>query len=232
MLAARHLTYCSGGPAGLVYGYLVVWFGATCVFITMAELSSMYFPSSRWLIISRSCRLHTCRAPTSGGQYHWVSMLAPRSSRKFLSFLTGWLTATGWQALVASGAYLSGTLIQGMIVLNDSHYESQRWQGTLLLWAVILVAVLINTVISSLLPMLEGIILVVHGLGFFAILIPLVYTSSHSSTSTVFGSFVNQGSWSSQGLSFWVGIIGNVFAFLGDFSSSKTQTIRINLIIK
>ena len=29
------------------------------------------------------------RAPTSGGQYHWVSEFAPRSSQKFLSFITG-----------------------------------------------------------------------------------------------------------------------------------------------
>ena len=30
-----------------------------------------------------------CRAPTAGGQYHWVSMLAPYSSRKLFSYVTG-----------------------------------------------------------------------------------------------------------------------------------------------
>ena len=29
------------------------------------------------------------RAPTAGGQYHWVAMLAPPSCRKFLSYITG-----------------------------------------------------------------------------------------------------------------------------------------------
>jgi hypothetical protein len=29
------------------------------------------------------------RAPTSGGQYHWVSEFAPASSQKFLSYITG-----------------------------------------------------------------------------------------------------------------------------------------------
>jgi len=29
------------------------------------------------------------RAPTSGGQYHWVSMLAPKSSQKLLSYISG-----------------------------------------------------------------------------------------------------------------------------------------------
>ena len=33
-------------------------------------------------------------APTSGGQYHWVSMLAPARYQKFLGYITGWLTLT------------------------------------------------------------------------------------------------------------------------------------------
>ena len=158
-------------------------------------------------------------------------MLAPRSSRRFLSFLTGWLTMTGWQTSVASEGYLSGTLIQGIIIVNYPQYSPQRWQGTLLLWAIILVAVLINTVISSLLPMLEGLILIIHVLGFFAIMIPLVYMSSHSSASSVFTSFVNEGGWSSQGLSFWVGIIGSVFAFLGEapIKLANEETCRLTV---
>lgn len=29
------------------------------------------------------------RAPTAGGQYHWVAMLAPPGSHKILSYMTG-----------------------------------------------------------------------------------------------------------------------------------------------
>ena len=89
-------------------------------------------------------------------------------------------------------------------------------------------AVLINTVVSSLLPMLQGLILIVHVLGFFAILIPLVYMSSHRSASDVFATFLNAGGWSSQGLSFWVGVIGNVWAFLGEspFKSANSGNAR------
>ena len=113
-----------------------------------------------------------------------------------------------------------------MIVLNYPQYDPKRWQGTLLLWAVVFVAVFINTVISSLLPMLEGLILIIHVLGFFAIMIPLVYLSSHGSSSTVFTTLVDGGGWGSRGLSFWVGIIGNVFAFLGIFSMAALKATR------
>ncbi len=142
-------------------------------------------------------------------------MLAPPSSRKFLSYITGWLTVSGWQALVASGGYLSATLIQGLIVMNNPTYTFERWHGTLLFWAVIFLAILINTVVSSLLSKLEGLILIVHVLGFFAILIPLVYMAPHGSASDVFTVFLNHGGWPTQGLSFMVGLIGNVFSMLG-----------------
>jgi hypothetical protein len=33
------------------------------------------------------------RAPTSGGQYHWVSEFAPKKYQKFLSYMTGTIFA-------------------------------------------------------------------------------------------------------------------------------------------
>ena len=55
------------------------------VFGTMGELASMY------LLAPQSFRpfTHISRVPTAGGQYHWVSILAPRSQRKFLSYIIG-----------------------------------------------------------------------------------------------------------------------------------------------
>jgi choline transport protein len=31
----------SGGPAGVIYGYLLVWLGTTSVFVVLSELVSM-----------------------------------------------------------------------------------------------------------------------------------------------------------------------------------------------
>lgn len=137
-----------------------------------------------------------------------------------LTTLPGWLTVVGWQAFAASGGYLSGTLIQGLIALTNPDYNFQRWHGTLLFWAVILVAVIVNTVVSSLLPKLECLILIIHVLGFFAILIPMVYMSPHGSAKDVFTMFLNKGGWQTTGLSFFIGLAGNVFSFLGRSSFS------------
>ncbi|KAF1949616.1 GABA permease-like protein, partial [Byssothecium circinans] len=185
----------NGGTAGVIYGYLVVWLGTISTFIILSELASM--------------------APTSGGQYHWVSMLAPKHLRKVLSYVAGWLTLAGWQASVGSGAYLTGTMIQGLLILTQPNYVPQNWHGTLLYWAVLLFAVIINIAAGWLLPKFEGALLVLHILGFFGILIPLLTLGPKSDPQEVFTSFSNLGGWSTQGLSFCIGIMGSVFAFVG-----------------
>lgn len=85
-------------------------------------------------------------APTVGGQYHWVSEFAPRNHQKFISYLMGWLCVLAWQVGCTSGAYLVGTQIQGLIVLNNPDYVYERWHGTLLTIAVCAAAILFNTV--------------------------------------------------------------------------------------
>ena len=129
--------------------------------------------------------------------------------------ITGWLTVLGWQAFVASVGYLNGTMLQGLIILTHPTYDPKPWQNVLLYWAVILFAVMINTAVSSSLPRFEAIILILHVLGFFGILYPLVILGPHAPASDVFQNFINGGNWPTNGLSFFVGLLGNVFAFFG-----------------
>lgn len=59
----------NGGGPTMVYGFLFAVFGSLTTAASLAEMASM--------------------APTSGGQYHWVSMLAPEKYKVFLSWITG-----------------------------------------------------------------------------------------------------------------------------------------------
>ncbi|THC91171.1 hypothetical protein EYZ11_009360 [Aspergillus tanneri] len=134
---------------------------------------------------------------------------------KLFSYITGWLTVIGWQATYATSCFLCGTLIQGLIVLTNPSYVPQAWHGTLLFWAVSVFAVAINSVGGKVLPRFEGLILILHILGFFAILIPLTYMADHGTAREVFTEFMNLGGWPTQGLSFFIGLVGCVFAFAG-----------------
>ncbi|KAJ5366633.1 amino acid transporter [Penicillium brevicompactum] len=185
----------NGGSAGAVYAYIFAWTGTTCSFLVLSELASM--------------------APTSGGQYHWCAMLAPQKRMKFWSYITGWLAVIGWQAAFASTAFLCGTEIQGAAILAHKNYNAEAYQGTLILWASLIVALAVNLVGGKFLPRLENLILCVHILGFFGILIPLTYMADHRTKEQVFIEFTNGGGFATDGLSWFVGMTGCVFAFAG-----------------
>ncbi|KAF5227519.1 hypothetical protein FANTH_14751 [Fusarium anthophilum] len=193
----------NGGPGGLIYGFIFVWIGNISVFSTLCELVSI--------------------APTSGGQYHWVAMLAPRSCSKFLSYVTGWLTLSGWQGTCAASSYLTGTLLQGLIAFMIPSYTAQAYQGTLIAWMLIIIAVFINTAISSMLPKLEGMILILHIIGFFAIFISLITFGTNDDVKNIFLEFRNTGGWSNQGLSWCIGLLGSVYAFVGMQMSEEVK---------
>lgn len=183
-----------------MWQFLLVWGGTLSTFVTIGELASM--------------------APTAGGQYHWVSILAPRSNRKFLSYITGWMTVLAWVATIATGAFLSASMIQALCLVNWPGYTAvyAGWQGTLVSWAVVLVCVFFNTVVGRLLPKVEGSFMILHILGFFAVLIPLVYYAPKATAAEVFGaatSYQNAGMWPNYGTSFLVGTLGAAFSFVG-----------------
>ena len=127
----------------------------------------------------------------------------------------GWLIVIGWLGAFASTCYLSASQIQGLVVLNHASYTPQPWQTLLLFWAIVAFAVFVNVVTSTLLPKFEGLVLILHVCGFFAIIIPMVYLGDHNPASEVFGQFANDGGFPTQGLAFMVGMIGNMFAFTG-----------------
>ena len=106
-------------------------------------------------------------------------------------------------------------MIQGLLVLNYEGYNFQKWHGTLLLYAIIALSLFVNTYFARLLPKIESMVLFVHVVGFFCILIPLVYLAPHGSPKDVFATFNNGGGWGTEGLSFFIGLSTSMFAFIG-----------------
>jgi len=149
----------------------------------------------------------------------WVSEFSPPRAQKFLSYTTGWLCVLGWQVNTSSGSYLVATQIQGIIALNDANYVAQPWHATLMIIAVAAVAILFNTFFAKKLPLIEGIILIIHVFGFFGILIPLWALSPRQSAQAVFTEFTNAYAWPSQGVACLVGIIGPMYSLIGPDSA-------------
>jgi choline transport protein len=106
-------------------------------------------------------------------------------------------------------------MIQGLLVLDNDSYVFERWQGTLLVIAVAAFAIIFNSFLAKRLPIIEGIVLIIHILGFFAVLIPLWVLSPRNSASDVFIGLTNFGGWPTTGLSFMVGLLSPIYTLLG-----------------
>lgn len=106
-------------------------------------------------------------------------------------------------------------MIQGLLILNYPDHTYQRWQGTLLMFAALVIVFFVNTVAARLLPRLQSFILLLHSVGFFAVLIPMIYFSDRNSVSYVFTEFVNSSGRNHNGLSFFVGLISTNLPFVG-----------------
>lgn len=108
-------------------------------------------------------------------------------------------------------------MIQGLGALNYSSYNPERWHGTLIFYAIVLLSLVVNTYLARLLPKIECVVLALHIMGFFCVLIPMVYLGPHVSAKDVFATFTNAAGWSHTGLSFFIGLSTGMFAFIGMF---------------
>ena len=207
----------NGGLPALIWMYVVTVFGFGAAIFSMAEMASM--------------------APTSGGQYHWVSTIrtadpviqptnllkvsefAPKSSQKVLSYITGWLCVLGWQSGVAAQCFTVALQVQGLIILNNATYVPQPWHAVLLTIATVTVAAIFNTFLARKLPLIENFVLVLHVCGFFAILIPLWVLAPRTPSEQVWTGLTQDAGWPSVGLACLVGLTGPLITLIGPDSA-------------
>lgn len=194
-LSATAAGLTNGGTGGMIWMFVgsFVCFGT--IVLSLAEMSSM--------------------APTAGGQYHWASEFAPRSQQKIISYVAGWMSTLSWQCGTCSGMFLLGTQIQGLIAITHDEYSPQPWQGYLFVILMVSLGLLLNTWGAKQLPLVEGIILVLHIFGFAAVLIVLWILSPKNSAHDVFTTFENSGGWSTMGLSMLVGQVTSIYGLIG-----------------
>lgn len=78
----------AGGPAAVLYGWILVSIFALFMALSIAELASAF--------------------PTAGGAYHWASAVAPKKHSAVLSFATGWLNLFAWITMTSSSLIFMG----------------------------------------------------------------------------------------------------------------------------
>ncbi len=217
---------------------------------------SLYFSLASSEIGNKSCHISlnsepssrhahgTIRAPTSGGQYHWVSEFAPPEYQKVASYAAGlsslilcpectrakhhigWMSTLGWLASVASSVFVVATLIEVLIDVTNPSFAFPNWQYTLIMLAALVLTIFLNTWGARVLPMLETISLFGHIGGFFITLIPLWVLAPKNPAHAVFAEVVNNGGWRNTGTSCLIAQVTVLYCNLGKLQLSLEREFQ------
>jgi choline transport protein len=189
------LSMVADGPPSLLYGMILTTIGYLCIALTLAELVSVY--------------------PTAGGQYHFTSILAPKSINKFSSYLCGIIAVFSWIAIGASISQFPALQIMALALNYHPNFHAHAWHYFLIYQAANIVITLNNVFLLKKTNW-------THTIGFcltivlFAVSIftTLGRSTSKQSHDFVWITFVNLTGWD-EGFAFLYGLLVPCFMYCG-----------------
>ena len=165
--------------------------------------------------VSLGVGIRTCQIPETFELLYWYEVHCQGSLLECYTYaVPGWMAALSWQAGQASGPFLVGTLIQGMISVNNPDYAPTNWQGTLLVWAVVVLIYILNVWGNDAMPLINNVLLVIHFFGFLAIAVTLWTLSPRNTPDIVFTQFANEGGFLSITLALMVGQLSAIYGLI------------------
>ncbi|MEV5715091.1 amino acid permease [Amycolatopsis mediterranei] len=196
----------TGGPAAMIWGWVLVGFFVILVGLGMAEVCSSY--------------------PTAGGLYYWAAKLAPRNGAAW-SWFTGWFNLVG-QIAVTAGIDFGAALFLNAFLDLQWGFAATPGHTILLLAIILVVHGLLNTFGVRLVAILNNVSVWWHLIGVLVIVGVLTFVpAKHQNASFVFGEFVNKTGWSSPIYVFALGLLLAQYTLTGyDASAHMTEETK------
>ncbi|MBC9714330.1 amino acid permease [Streptomyces sp. TRM66268-LWL] len=194
----------TGGPAVIMWGWLLVGVMTLFVGLSMAEVCSSY--------------------PTSAGLYFWAHRMAPQRSAAAWAWFTGWFNTLGQIAVTAGIDFGAATFLNALLDLQFGYTATPG--HTIILFGIILALHgVLNTFGVRIVALLNEVSIWWHILGVFVICGALVLAPDHhQSTGFVFGEFVNNTGFSSSIYVVLLGLLMAQYTFTGyDASAHMTE---------
>lgn len=188
----------TGGPAVMVWTWIIVACATMLVGLAMAEI----------------CSAH----PTSGGPYYWAAMLSNPERAPFTSWITGWFNLLGQVAVTTGISFACATFLSTVIEFGTSFVSTPK--STIGIYAAVLISQgLINTFGVHLLKYLNNVSIWWHTLGTTSVVIAVLAAApKHQSADFVFRTFIdgtgmngNEG-WGTRASHAYVCVIGMLMA--------------------
>ncbi|KAA6414172.1 MAG: choline transporter [Lasallia pustulata] len=162
----QNLVY--GGPQSVVFGLLVATVVQWIITLGLSEVASAF--------------------PSSGGQYHFVFILAPRRHKQFAAFVVGWMTLLGWWIVTCSGISLCVVTVAGMINFWNNDFRATQWQLYLIYLATVFITSAPLFLCPRLVPKITQATLFLSVLGFLVSFALVIGLKKHTQSS----SFITQ----------------------------------------
>ncbi|GAA5895631.1 hypothetical protein JCM8208_005285 [Rhodotorula glutinis] len=178
-----------GGPASVVWCWFIGTIMCFCLGTSIAELVSAY--------------------PTNGGLYSASVFLVPKRHRALMGWTVGWLNLLGQVAGVASTEFGLAQMIFAAVSLSrEGAFVPKPWQVYLLFIGLLLIHGTLNSVGTKVLSsMTKTFVFFNLGTVLAVIISLLACTDNKNSASYVFTHNINGSGWSSDGLSFLLGLL-------------------------
>lgn len=138
-----------------------------------------------------------------------------------------WVSTIAWQAGNAMGIFLTGSLVQTIILINNENYGFDAYQGTLLAIAMAVVSYVVNIYGAKVLPYWQNLFFALHILAYFAYIVPIWINAPVASHSAVWGTFQNEGGWSTIGLTILAGQLTGISEQVGiDTTAHMSEEVK------
>ncbi|KAJ9149914.1 putative GABA permease [Pleurostoma richardsiae] len=182
-----------GGAVGLVWGWVFVSVGITCMAATLGEFASMW--------------------PSAGAQYVWASHLSPRKYARLVSWFTAWISIAGlW---LGSLSCSMGVAVQiQSYAASASNYAPLTWHAFLINVACLACWVAVNIFYVKFLHYMNSFILVVHVVGYLITIGLLTGLTKNKHDATyVFTDFHSYTGWDNDFVSWSISLLSALYAF-------------------
>ncbi|MCJ1428598.1 hypothetical protein MMC29_006508, partial [Sticta canariensis] len=183
----QNLAYA--GPQNAVFGLLVATVVQWTVTLGLSEVASCF--------------------PSSGGQYHFVFILAPKKGKKFAAFVIGWMNLLAWSICLCSGISVFVASVSGLASFLDTSYEPTPWQLYLMYLATAVVSVIPVFAGPRHIPIILQASLVLSVTGFFVVfLLALLLRKQTQPLSFITSSYRGTSGW--EPATAWMMGVGNI----------------------
>ena len=185
----------TGGPAVLIWSYIVVFIFTTIVSFSMAELCSAY--------------------PCAGSVYYWAAQVVPKKYAPIASYTCGWSNFLANTAAICFFAYNFAAFLSASVSWNDGSQFTNGQQVGLSI-AVLFVWTILNTfridqvgwINSAGAAFQIGTVIVI-------VCVILVLTPSYSTATFVFTTYINETGFNSVSYVVAIGSVTSLFVFNG-----------------